>query len=114
MGSMTKAKKAYPKNGPEDIYKCLEEMIDLSKNDFVDQLNRKLTHNLFNICCSQFNDAENYKKIKRRVLSILNYPLYRRIVQDAVFAGGVKVSIMDFAMKHQLVFMLGILNKLRQ
>ena len=69
--SATKGGKTFDWYGPEKIGKHIEKHIPMTNDDFQNQLNRNIVHNLFNVCVSQFYRKESYyiicKDIKKHL-----------------------------------------------
>lgn len=100
--SVTMARKPFNWNCPEVVARHIEAHIDLSRGDFRAQLDRKLTHDLFNTAAAQFYAAGGFLKNRRRILQELKRPYYREAIRRSRFAGSPRAVLMSLAMKLRL------------
>lgn len=110
--SMTKVKKAFPWSGPELIAKHLMRQIDCTQFDFQEQMYRKTAHELFSVVVSQFNRNEPYGVIKKDIIDNLDTPIYRESIEKAKFSD-IKGKIMVFAMKHRILWLIWLWNRVK-
>ena len=111
--SLTKSKKVINWKVPEIISKHIERSIDISSFDLQEQLYRKVVHDLFNVCVSQFNLNEDYFRIRDSIINNLNNnQYYKKAIKNAVFSG-CKARLMLYALRFRLVFLMFIYSKVR-
>lgn len=110
--SMTKRKKPFNIDGPEIIHNHLRKQMDFSKYDLGEQMDRGTTHSLFNVCKSQFYSGDSYFAVCNRISSILDKPLYNEVIHRATFVHSLSRSLMLYALKYRLYFLLYLYSKL--
>lgn len=103
--SMTNVAKPLPWDSPLMLLEGISKNIDMNKYDFKNQLNRCITHFLFNVCISRFNQPLKYGEIKREIKLNLGMPLYFESIKKAKFKG-LKGRLCLFIMKYRMcIFM---------
>lgn len=109
--SMTKAKKPMNWDDPEIRGTFLQSQIDVRYGDFEMQINRYVTHAVFNVAKSQFNKESSYRTIKKEIRNELNRPYYKHAIYESHFIG-LRPNIMRIILKYRAVFALKILNNI--
>lgn len=110
--SLTKGRKVFNWDVPYLRMLNFEKQIDLSLFDFRSQLNRALTHMLFNVALSQFNKKEKYSVIREEIRQKLSEPYYNEAIAECKYKS-LKAKIMAMVMKHRMIFLMRLINKLR-
>ncbi|SEI98934.1 Glycosyl transferase family 2 [Kandleria vitulina] len=111
-GSATLCNKVFPIDGPKLIGKHLEEKIDLNLLDMQDQLYRVVTHQLFLVVLSQFNNEE-YQVNKTVIEQLLDDLYYKKAVTNCHYSiTYVKGNIAKICMKYKMFRVLKIISKL--
>ena len=111
--SATKGGKVFPWTDPMMVAKHLEEKIDMSEFDFREQLDRKITHELFSVVVSQFNRKESYAEIKKDILHQLDLDIYKSAISRAVFKNSAKAKLMSYALKYRQLWLIKLYSKIR-
>lgn len=111
--SMTKNRKAFPWSGPMLIAEHLAQQIDCKQFDFQQQMYRKTAHELFSVVVSQFNRKEAYRTVKQDILLNLNTPIYREAIENAFFSD-IRGKAMLFAMKHRVLWLIWLWNRVKR
>lgn len=110
--SATKGKKVFNWEYPQIIAKHIENKLDMNLYDFKEQLNRKITHDVFNAAQTQFNRKEKYSVIVKDIKNHLGLTYYKNAINKCKFENSFKASLMLFAMKYRIIFLIYIYNKL--
>lgn len=84
--SMTKAKKVLSWDGPRLIGKLFEKQLDVNSYDFQEQINRYITHNVFNVAVSQFNREATYREIKTVINNEIDEPFINSAINQAKYS----------------------------
>lgn len=106
--SMTSRKAVLKEEYPKLVYKEYTKYIN--KNEFKDQLNRFVTHQVFSLIISEFNRKESYKEIKNRILNILNDDFYNTCIKEAKFTNNIVASMMHITLKYKLIGIIKLLS----
>lgn len=114
--SMTKERKPFNFDVPELIGRHFEKNIDLSENDFQEQIYRCVTHLLFNTCVSAFYEKASYKSIKKKIKKTLSQDYYCAALNNCKYDFRyVKGQAALFALKHRCYLLMKIYSmKLRK
>ena len=100
--SMTKEKKPFDFCVPKLIGEHFERSIDLTNNDFQEQINRCVVHLLFNTCVSAFYEKACYRTIKNRIFENLSDDYYKRVINNCRYdMRYLKGQLVLFALKHK-------------
>ena len=115
--SMSNSKKIFHWDYPKLIYYNIANCIDLHQYDFDVQMNRRLTRELFLVAQSQFNQNRSYLEIKNSIIENLRDDLYAKAIKNARFKLGlskigIKYLLYSLALKHKMVRIIWIYNKL--
>ncbi len=109
--SATKAKKALPTEWPEIVYNHIICKINVETSDFQSQLYRKLAHDIFTVCVTQFYSG-TYKSAKKRIQEIISNPLYKEAIKNCKFKGSLKALVMQYALRYRLYCLIYFYSKL--
>lgn len=110
--SMTKNKKPFPWEGPEYIAKHLEKHLDCNRFDFQQQIYRRMVHSLFAVSKSQFYRDENYKTIRKDIITQLDNPYYKDAIKRCEYKGSIKAIIMNWLLKYRWLFPIYVVCKM--
>lgn len=83
--SITHAKKCLSWKGPAMISSVLKENLPLDEYDFTPQINRYLTHSLFNVAVSQFNSGKKYREVSFEIRTQIKKKEFSRAIKDSSF-----------------------------
>lgn len=84
--SMTKVKKPLIWENYDKVFALYEHEIDLEKCDLRVQLFRARTHNLFNLCMSQFYSGDTYRNVVSAIKEqFVNHPEYDAAIKGSDF-----------------------------
>ena len=111
--SMTKVKKPLDWDNYDKVFALYKKEIDIDKYNLRKQLYRAITHNLFNLCKSQFYSGDSYKlvvgKIKTR---FLKHPEYDEAIKGSDFST-LKMKLVRFALLYKIYPLLYLYSKLK-
>ena len=110
--SVTRSRKVYNKDGPLVVGEFVEKNINVNKYDFKQQLNRRITHDVYNVCCSVFNGKGLYYSKRSKVKKILDNTYYEEAINGSRF-DSLYYSFAKFSMKYKLFFMMYIVNYIK-
>ncbi len=110
--SITKNKKAFDLYGVKKRIEVIEKYVDLNAFDFKEQSYRLITHSFFNAVLSQFNRREKYKVIKKDIKEALKTPIYKNAINNCK-SKDKQLRLACFALKHRLLWLIKIYNKIR-
>lgn len=109
--SMTKNKSVYAWNGPEIRGKHIEKRIDVSQFNFQEQMYRSVTHSVFTVVKSQFNDKKRkIKEIKRDIREKLDNSYYLDAIRKSSFSG-LKANLMKYSLQYRWLWMIRLFNR---
>lgn len=83
--SMTRIGRVYDSEGPYIVNSFIERNIDMDAYDFKQQMNRKITHDVFNVCCSYYNSSTSIHDIKEKMDNLLNREYYNNAIKASKF-----------------------------
>ena len=106
MSSMTKNKSILDLYGPQKIAEHFEKQQLTDLFDFDEQTCRITIHLLFNACVSQFNEQNNYREIRKRIINVLREPFYNEIIKRCYYEKTIKGNIALFTLKYKLVILM--------
>lgn len=107
--SMTKEKRAFAWDGPELVYKHIQNQIDLTVTDFQAQLYRKTAHDLFAVIVSQFNRDDSYRKIVKDIKEHLKSHIYADCIKKAKYKSW-NGKIMTISLKYRLFWLIKLFH----
>ena len=111
--SVTMRKKVFLWNGPELIGKHLETKINMDSFDMKEQLNRVITHQLFLVVKSQFNQNTSYFKIRHEILEQLNKEYYFNAINKCNYSWrNIKGNLAKISLKRKFIFLIYIFSKI--
>lgn len=100
--SMTKERKPLSWDNYDLIYRIYEREIDLTVFGFKDQIYRLRTHNLFNICMSQFYGVNSYKNVVKEIKNRFDaHPEYDEYINNSSFTS-VSLNAVKLILKYRL------------
>lgn len=109
--SMTKVKKPLKWDNYDKVFELYEQEIELDKLGLRTQVDRARTHNLFNLCMSQFYSDDSYAK----VVSSINdrfaaHPEYDEAIKGSDFSSPT-MKVVRLALKYKLYCLLKLYSK---
>lgn len=111
--SMTKQKKPLDWDNYDRVFALYEREIDIDKYMLRNQIYRAMTHNLFNLCKSQFYSGESYKRVVRYIKSrFLNHPEYEKAIEGSDFSS-FKMRLARFALLYRVYPLIYLYSKLK-
>lgn len=111
--SVTMRKKVFLWDGPELIGKHIESKIDIDSYDMRKQLDRLVTHQLFLVVKSQFNEKKKYKEIKANILKNLNNDYYQKSIKNCEYSiCNLKGNLARVLLKRKLLFLIYMISKI--
>lgn len=109
--SMTKVRKSLKWDNYDKLYKHYEFQIPLDKFDFKTQMFRARTHNLFNICMSQFYSGSTYKQVVDEIKrKFKENPEYDIAIKGASFSS-LKLNLCKYALLWRMYRVLKFYSK---
>lgn len=111
--SATKSKKVFSFMNPYVVAEHIRNNIEIRENDFQLQLNRKIAHDLFTVCASQFYRNEKANVIRKDIKKNLHSPYYRKALKQTHFAGNIKASVMLMALRYDLLFLIQLYSMIK-
>lgn len=109
--SVTQKKSVYDCEVPKMIYDLFIEEFG-EDEQMKEQMYRKFTHSLFNVCVSIFNSSESYKAQKEKIKRLITRPDYREIIDKTKFVG-LKGYIIKYFLQYKLYSLMWLYNKYR-
>ena len=108
--SMTKNRSVYNWEGPELRGQHLEQKLDISKFNLQQQIYRLITHALFTVVKSQFNDTEkSNSEIKKEIRKKLESNYYKTAVKCCRFRG-FKANLMKYSLQYKALWIIQLFN----
>lgn len=104
--SVTKAKQAFPWDGPMLRGKHMENTIDQDFMNFREQTDWYVVYALSTVCSSQFHRNEKYSVIRREICKELNTPYYANILKRTKFRCNLRDTILLAAMKFRFTWIM--------
>ncbi|MDO5415018.1 MAG: glycosyltransferase family 2 protein [Bacillota bacterium] len=111
--SMTKNRKAFDVDGPQLIGEHFEKQLPINEFDFKEQVNRNVVHNLFNVCVSQFNRPERYKKIRASIIQLLRRDYYKNAIDKCNYAKSIGSNLTLMCLKYKLCILIWIYSRFK-
>ena len=111
--SATKNHKVFLWDNPEVVCRHIEGLLNMNENDFQEQMNRKIAHDVFNVCVTQFYKNESFFKIRKEIVSELKRDYYKTAIQSAIFEGSLKANIMQLALRHHFTLLMYLFSKIK-
>lgn len=110
--SMTKALKPLDWDNYDKVFSIYEREIDLDKYGFRKQIHRLRTHNLFNICKSQFYSNECYINVVEKIkMRFSEHPEYDKAIRDSDFIS-LKMRFARFVLLHKIYPLIYMCSKI--
>ena len=109
--SMTKNKKSFRWDGPLIIAQHFEQYIDMRQYDFQAQVYRRVVHDLFNVCVSQFNRNDTYEAIVCEIKKQISTPYYRCAIKKSTFKHYWKGSMARLALLYKITIIIWLYHK---
>ena len=113
MLSVTNNKKPMNWKWPLIVNKHIMDNIDTSQFDFIDQINRKITHDVFNVAVSQFYSNDSYNHICNDIRGLLEQNFYDKAINNCCFSRSIKGTIMKTALKYRCCFLLYLYSRMK-
>lgn len=110
--SASRSHQVIPWDNARLIAEHIAARMDLDELDFREQWYRKIVHDVFLVCVSRFNAGKGYQETTREIRRELDREPYATAIRKAQFNGGLKVSLMQFALKHRWVLPMKFYSKL--
>lgn len=110
--SATRSGRVYNSKSPYVVNSFIEHNIDIEGRNFKEQLYRKITHDVFNVCCSLFNSKKSYFKICKSIQSIVDMDYYKTAIEHSYFKS-MYYSLARISLKYKLCFVILIISKLK-
>ena len=110
--SVTRAPKEYNKMSPYVVNSFIEKRVDMDELDFRNQLNRKISHDVFNVCCSFFNSNNTYAEAKNKILDLLDYTYYKEAIYKCKY-NSLYYNIAKYSMKNRFIYVIYLLSKVK-
>lgn len=104
--SATKGKKPFNWEYPYIISKHIDDCVDMTCGDFKRQLDRKITHDVFNAAKSQFNRKERYSVIAKDIKEHIERPYYASAIKNCKFRLFSKGWFAKQALKYKLIWLI--------
>lgn len=108
--SATNSRKPLDWDGPRLRGEHMERQVDMTIGDFKAQLDRAVTHSLFNVAVSQFRRTDKYGEIAHDIKKHISDDYYVAAVKNSRFKSGAG-KLARFALRHKLVFLMKIYCK---
>lgn len=109
--SLTKGRKVFHWDIPEEIGRFLENHIPAGEKDYQGQIYRNVVHNLFNIAVSQFHRRQPYGEIAADIRRQIARPYYQEAIRCCEYRSYWQGSFAKFALKHQLTWLMWLYSK---
>lgn len=109
--SMTKGKRVLSWEGQIAISNHFKNALNASDYNFDNQMSRRMEKSFFNVAKTQFYSGKTYKEAKNEILKGYNLDVFRKAIDCAHFAG-IKMKIVDYIIKHRLIFAYYVYSKL--
>ena len=110
--SLTSKKTVFNSKAPEICVRHAEKLMDVHTQDFQEQFYRRICHEIFNVCVSQFNQNKPYKVVKSELSEILRNPYYNKAILKSSFSEK-KARIMKFALQNKVYVLLWLYCKIK-
>ncbi len=104
--SATKSHRVFLWDNPEVVADHIGKHVDMNQGDFRQQMDRKLVHDVFNVCATQFYRSEDLKEIKRDIRTQLERPRYAEAIHRARFDVGSSGWIARLALRYRLLWLI--------
>ena len=111
--SMTKVRKPLDWDNYDKIFALYEREIDIDRYKLRKQIYRVMTHNLFNLCKSQFYSGENYKQVVKKINTrFISHPEYEIAIKGSDFSS-LKMRLARFALLYKVYPLIYLYSKLK-
>ena len=95
------------------LYEHLTNNLNVEGYSFVDQIDRKVVHELFLVVLSQFHRKEKYKTICNEISSELNSELYKNVLSSTIFKKSFFAKLMLWSLRKKKYFFIKIYSLIR-
>ena len=111
--SMTKVNKPLLWDNYDRIFRIINEEIDIQNEILKKQLDRLRTHNLFNICMSQFYSNQSYVNIVKQIKDRFRmHPEYDNAINNSDF-NSMNMILVRFVLKNRIYSILYLYSRFR-
>ena len=104
--SVTGGRRVFNWDNPEVTATHIENNIDLAEADLADQLNRRICHDVFNVCVSRFYAGHSYKETAAEIKKNLSREVYKTAIKEARFKGSIKAALMMLALRSRSALLM--------
>lgn len=109
--SMTKVKKPLQWDNYDRVFRIFKEEIDVTVGDIQKQIDRLRTHNLFNICKSQFYSGKSYSVVVKGIKQIFDsHPEYEKSINNSDYSS-IGMRFVRFVLKNKFYFLMYMYSK---
>ena len=113
--SMLHSKKtAYPWENCEYLHSCMMKIILQDKYNFCAQLDRYFSHALFNYAKSHLSMRNKYRITRKEILEQIGKEKNQYFIHHARFQFMTKDYFANFALRHNLVFLIWLYSRLEK
>ncbi len=109
--STTKKKKAQNWDWPLVVSKHIIDNIEIDSFDFRDQMNRKMTHDVFNVVKSRFYSEKKYRDVVDEIKEYLNIDVIKKAITECSFAFRLSCILMVFLLRYKCFFLIFLMSK---
>ncbi|MCC8107085.1 MAG: glycosyltransferase [Clostridiales bacterium] len=111
--SATKGKKPFNWDWPRITAEHIENNIDIMHSDFREQLDRKITHDVFNVTKSQFYQRKQYYIITKEIKKHLKEEPYQSAIERCIFSGTIMGKVMRLCLKNKILLPIYLYSRVR-
>ena len=112
--SVTKSRKVFCWEWIKIVNNHIIDNIEIDFGDFREQMNRKITHDIFVTAVTQFYKKDAYRDIVRDVKNHLLDVQFKQAITNGNFGKSFKGNLMRFALKKRALFLLYIYSRLKK
>ena len=109
-GSMTKGKKVYDWDGPKIRGKHIEKQIDISVQDFNQQVYRSVVISLYTVVRSRFNTSEPFIRTRKDICMHLDDPYYEKALHLCSFKNDKKGLMKLLLLRFRLLWFIKLIG----
>lgn len=112
-GSATKGRKVINWESPIIVNAHIASRIDLERQDFKQQMDRKIVHDFFNAAVSRFYGGNSYGEVRKDIIDHIKRDEIQRAMKNSGFKGSWKATLMILSLRFRWIFLLFAYAKLR-
>ena len=109
--SASRSRKVIHWDNAQVIAEHISRCIDLNQRDFREQLDRKIVHDVFLICVSRFHAGKSFRETREEIIQETGRVYYRNAICRAKFSGNPKATLMQLALRQNLVGLIYLYYK---